>query len=114
VGPGDDVGADQLAEPRGRLGAGLDGRADAADIAPHQRRHEPAADLDAAGELDIGRLEHRVGGLDHADQALRLDQAEGLAEATVRRDPAASTSLCGRHGVRLRRSWVKWSTSWRW
>ena len=86
VGPGDDVGADQLADPAGGLGAGLDGRADAADVAPDQRGDEAAADLHAAGQVDVGRLEHRVGRLDHADQALGLDQAEGLAVACRCRD----------------------------
>ena len=50
VGPRNDVGADQLADPAGGLGAGLDGRADAADVALDQGRDEPAADLDAAGQ----------------------------------------------------------------
>src|SRR5262249_46812355 len=79
VGSGDDVGADQLADAGRGLGAGLDGRADAADVPAAERRDEPADDLHAPGQVHVRSLEHRVGGLDHADQALGLDQAEGLA-----------------------------------
>src|SRR5947209_8028322 len=44
VGAGDDVGADQLADPAGRLGPGLDRGADAADVAPDQGRDVAGAD----------------------------------------------------------------------
>ena len=40
-----------------------------------------AADLHSAGKLHVGRLEHGVGRLDHADQALGLDQPQGIAVA---------------------------------
>ena len=50
------MGADQLADLAGGLGPGLDGRPDAADVAPDQRRDVAAADLDAAGQLTLAAL----------------------------------------------------------
>ena len=77
AGPGDDVGGLQLADPAGGLGAGLDGGADAADVAPDHHADDAAVELDdRAGQLDARRLEHRVDRVDQADQTLRLDQAE--------------------------------------
>ena len=64
AGPGDDVGGLQLADPAGGLGAGLDGGADAADVAPDHHADDPAVELDdRAGQLDARRLEHRVDAL---------------------------------------------------
>src|SRR4051794_1924893 len=47
VRPGNHVGADQLADAAGGLGAGFDGGADAADVAADESGHEGAADADA-------------------------------------------------------------------
>ena len=64
---------------RGGLGAGLDGRADAADVAADHHADDPAVELDdRAGELDGGRLEHRIDRADQADQAHGLDQAQRI------------------------------------
>jgi hypothetical protein len=69
------MGAHKLANLAGRLGTGLDGGADTANVAFDQRRDETAADLDAAREPDIGRFEHGVGRLDNADKPFGFDQA---------------------------------------
>ncbi len=79
VGPRDDVGGAQLADPAGRLGTGLDRGADAADVAPDHHAHDAAVELDhRAGQLDARRLEHRIHRMDQPDQAQRLDQAQGI------------------------------------
>ena len=56
VGARDDVGADQLADLAGGLGAGLDGRPHAADVALDQGGDIGAADLDAAGKCTLAAL----------------------------------------------------------
>ena len=73
------MGADQLADLAGGLGAGLDGRPHASHVTLDQSRDIRAADLHSAGEMHVGRFEHGVGRLDHSDQALGLDQAQGVA-----------------------------------
>ena len=57
------------------------GGPDAADVPLDQGRDKAAADLDAACEINVGRLEHGVGRLDHADQARGFDHAQGIAVA---------------------------------
>jgi hypothetical protein len=77
------VGGDELADAASRLGAGVDRRLHAADVAADDGRHECAADLNGFHHLDVGGLAHRVGRLDEAHPALGLDHAEGVAEAAV-------------------------------
>src|SRR5438270_12920234 len=81
----DDVSADQLAVLAGGLGAGVNGGADGADVAADEGGHVSAADLHLAGQGDVGRLAHGVGRGDGGDQALGLDQAEGLVVVAVSR-----------------------------
>src|SRR5207253_8978481 len=38
-----------------------------------------AADLLVPDELDLGGLHHRVGGLDHSDEALRFDESQSVS-----------------------------------
>ena len=80
VRPGNDVGGLELADPAGGLGAGLDGGSHAADVAPDHHAHDAAVELDhRAGQLDAGRLEHRINRTDQPDQAECLDQAQGVS-----------------------------------
>ncbi len=51
----DDVHGHELADARGRLGAGLGGRLDGADVALDDDRHEAVADLLAADDASRSR-----------------------------------------------------------
>ena len=53
VGAGDEVRADEFADALRGLGAGLDGRLDAADVALDDDRDEAAADLDLPDEATL-------------------------------------------------------------
>ena len=75
VGAGDHLDADHLADPAGRRGARVDRRLDRGDVARHERGDQAAADLLPADEVDVGRLQHRVAGLDQGDEPLALDHA---------------------------------------
>ena len=75
-----DVHADELADAAGGGGAGIGRGLHRADVAAHDRRHEARVDFLPADEHDVGRLAHRVGGFDHADEAARLDHAERVAD----------------------------------
>ena len=79
--PRDHVSADQLAVLAGGVGAGIDSGSHRADVAADERRDISAADLHLAGQGDVGRLAHRVGGCDGGDQALGFDQAEGFVKS---------------------------------
>src|SRR5205085_11613715 len=68
---------------RAGLGRGLHRR----NVAAHDGGDVAAADLLVADQLDLRGFYHRVGGLDHADEALGLDEAQ-----------------CVCHGVSLSRS----------
>ena len=104
------MGADQLADLAGGFGAGLDGRPDAADIALDEGGDIPPPTCTRPAKLDVGRLEHGVGRLDHADQALGLDQAQGVAvgRAAVAADALLLVRWSVAMVVRLRRSWGSW------
>ena len=73
---GDDLDADDLADPAGRRGAGVDRRLDGRHVAGHEGRDQAAADLVPADQLDVGRLEHRVAGFHQGDEPLGFDHAE--------------------------------------
>src|SRR6187399_3047356 len=77
---GNDVNADQLAHAAGRGGPSVGGSLHRPDIAADDRGDQPGIHLLPAHENHVGRLEHGVGRLDHADQAARLDHAEGVAD----------------------------------
>ena len=78
--PGNDVNADQLAHAAGGGGPSVGGSLHRPDIAADDRGDQPGIHLLPAHENHVGRLEHGVGRLDHADQAARLDHAEGVAD----------------------------------
>src|SRR5436190_19255334 len=78
VRPRDHLRADHLADSLRRRRAGVDGGLDGGHVAHHHRGHQAAADLLPAQEGDVGRLQHRVGGLDQRHQALGLDHAQGF------------------------------------
>src|SRR5262249_32089611 len=67
----------------GRLGAGVNRRPDAADVAADERGHEGVADLHLPRHGDVRRLRHRVCRRDRRDQALRLDHPQRLAVAVT-------------------------------
>ena len=82
VRPGDHLDADDLADPAGRRGAGVDGRLHRRDVARHEGRDQAAADLVPADEVDVRRLQHRVAGLDQGDEPLAFDHAERFNRCT--------------------------------
>ena len=75
VRPGDDVDRDQLADAARGGGPGIGGGLDGADVAADHDGDVAGADVFLADQDDVGRLHHRVGGLDRPDEASRLDQA---------------------------------------
>ena len=48
------------------------------NIALHDDRNQPASRLLLGDELDVGRLDHRIGRLDRGRQSFRLDESECL------------------------------------
>src|SRR5919199_389181 len=72
----DDVDADQLAHAPRRGRARVRGRLDRAHVAAHEDGDVAGADVLLADESDVGRLDHRVRGLDRAHEALGLDHSE--------------------------------------
>ena len=59
-----------------KAGAGMVTAFVRGDVAAHHRRDERPADLDRLHDLDVRRLEHRVGRLDRPDPPLGLDQPQ--------------------------------------
>jgi hypothetical protein len=74
--PRNDVAGDELAHLLGRVGSGLDGRTHAAHVTLHDRRHVGVADAHPLENLHVGRLGHRVGGLDEAHESLGLQKSD--------------------------------------
>ena len=76
--PGNDVDGDELADAAGggraRIGRGLD----RADVAAREHGDVAGADVFLADEGDVRGLDHRIGGLDGADEAARFNHAEGV------------------------------------
>src|ERR1035437_5523980 len=54
-------------------------------VAPHHRGDIPRANFFPANQRDLGRLDHRVRGLNHRDQSAGLDHAECFAHASSSR-----------------------------
>src|SRR5215207_1288415 len=79
-GPGDDMDADQFADTPGGGRAGVSRGLHRADIAAYDCRDQAGVDFLPANEDDVRGLDHRVGGLDHADQTARLDHAQRVAD----------------------------------
>lgn len=75
---GDHVDRHELADAARRGGPGVGGGLHGADLpADHHGGDVAAADYLLADQLDAGRLDHGVGGLDGAYEAAGLDEAEG-------------------------------------
>src|SRR5689334_7828657 len=72
----DHLDADDLADPAGGRGAGVDGRLDRGHVTGHEGRHQAAADLLPADEVHVRGLDHRVAGFHHRHETFRLDHAE--------------------------------------
>src|SRR5215468_8180576 len=82
VRPRDHVDRHDLADALGGALAGLGRRLDRGDVAAHDRGHVAAAGLLVPDELDLGGLDHRVGGLDHADKTFDLDHSKRVSHAS--------------------------------
>src|SRR5512140_2270846 len=81
VRPRDHVDRHDLADAlRGAL-AGLGRRLDGRDVATHDCGHVAAAGLLVTDELDLGRLDHGVGGFDHADETLDFDHSKRVSHS---------------------------------
>ena len=76
VRPGNDLHADDLAEPTAGGGARVGCGLHRGDVAGHKRSDQPAAHLVPADELDVRGLQHRVGGLDQDHKALGLNHPQ--------------------------------------
>ena len=55
-----------------RVGTRFDRSSNAADVAAHDRRDQATADVNSLDDLHVGRLGHRVGRLNQADQSACL------------------------------------------
>ena len=64
---------------RAAAAPGIRRRFHRADVATDDRGHQAGVDFLPADEDHVGGLDHRVGGLDHAHQAARLDHADRFA-----------------------------------
>src|SRR6185436_17455750 len=78
----DHVDRDDLADALGGALACLGGGLDRRDVAAHDRGHVAAAGLLVANELDVGRLDHRIGGFDHADETLDFDHSKRVSHSS--------------------------------
>src|SRR4051812_4019090 len=80
VRPGGHMNADQLAlDCLDGLRAGIGRSFDCGDVADNDRSDEGIANLGhGAGQLDVGRFEHRVGALDEGDQTAGFDKSNCL------------------------------------
>jgi hypothetical protein len=72
--------ANELAHAAGGRGACVGSGFHRPDIAAHNGRHEARVDLLPADEHDIRGFAHRVGRLDHPDEAACFDHAERVAD----------------------------------
>ena len=79
----DDVHRHELADAPRRRGAGVGRGFHGRDVAAHDRGHVAGADLLPADQRDLGGLHHRVGRLDHRDQALGFDHPERLTHCCL-------------------------------
>ena len=78
-GVGDDVNADQLADPASRRRTGIGGRFHRGDVTADDRGNQTGIDFLPPDEDDVGGLHHGVGRFDHADQPARFHEAERFA-----------------------------------
>src|ERR1044071_4829282 len=99
VRPRDHVDRHDLADALGGALAGLGRRLDRGDVAAHDRGHVAAAGLLVPDELDLGGLDHRVGGLDHADDTFDLDHSKRVSHSS---SPASAALICVAAALPLR------------
>ena len=74
--------------------AGFRRRLHRRDVAAHDGGDEPSADLLVADELDLGRLDHGVGGFDHADETFDFDHSKRVSHLESPNDRQTSRALC--------------------
>src|SRR5690242_422408 len=79
VRPRDHVDRDDLAHALGGALASLGRRLHGRDVAADDRGDVAAAGLLVADELDLRGLDHGIGGLDHADEALHFDHSKRIS-----------------------------------
>ncbi len=77
--PGNHVNGDQLADSTGSGGAGVGRRLDGADIAAHQHRDVAGANVFGPDQHHIRGFDHRIGGLDRANEPAGFDHTERVA-----------------------------------
>src|SRR5207245_6567540 len=70
------VYGDDLAHTAGGFSACIDGGANGRHVATESDGHQAAADLVLLDELDVGRLERCIAGLDGGDDAFGFDQSD--------------------------------------
>ena len=71
-----DVHGHELTDTTCRRSASIGRRFYSADIATHQHRYIPGADVLLPDENDVGRFDHRIGCFDGTDQTTRLNHPE--------------------------------------
>ena len=76
--------SDQLTNPPGGSGPRVGGCLHRTDIPTDDGSDQARVDLLPTYEYDVRCFHHRIGGLDHADQAARLDHAQRVANVTGR------------------------------
>src|SRR5689334_6204908 len=95
VRPRDHVDRDDLAHALGGALAGLGGGLHGRDVAAHDRGDVAAAGLLVAHELDLRRLDHGIGGFDHADEALHFDHSKRISHLSSLLGRYLSTNFSG-------------------
>jgi hypothetical protein len=70
------VNRNQLADAARGRGAGIGGGLHGADVAAHEHGDVARANVLLGHERDVGRLHHRVGGLDRPDETSGFDEAQ--------------------------------------
>ena len=79
----DDVHRDELADAARRRGTGIGRSLHGRDVAADDRGHVAGADFLPADQRDLRGLHHRVGRLDHRDQALRFNHPKRLTHYSL-------------------------------
>jgi hypothetical protein len=76
MGARNDVNADQFADSSSSRGPGVGGRLNSADVSANEDSHVARAYILFSQELNVSSFDHRVSGLDSADEAFGLHHSE--------------------------------------
>jgi hypothetical protein len=74
--PGNNVHADELADPTRGGSACISRRFDCPDVPANKNRDVTGANVFLAKQLHVSRFDHRVSSFDGADKTFRLDHSE--------------------------------------